>query len=107
MCNHKVSDIWSTIIVKWILENKIFFFKLCIALLNMAFAAHLQENAISVAQAGGGDICTLFKPHCGVFVWTTRPHHGAFAAAPEKNDMYALQMPGGWGDGYAWNWLSQ
>ena len=30
------------------------FFKLCIALLNMAFAAHLQENAISVAQAGGG-----------------------------------------------------
>ena len=29
------------------------FFKLCIALLNMAFAAHLQENAISVAQAGG------------------------------------------------------
>ena len=32
-----------------------FFFQetLCIALLNMAFAAHLQENAISVAQAGG------------------------------------------------------
>ena len=30
-----------------------FFFKLCIALLNMAFAAHLQENEISVAQAGG------------------------------------------------------
>ena len=35
------------------LENKILFVKSCIALLNMAFAAQIQENAISVAQAGG------------------------------------------------------
>ena len=37
----------------WKIPVRYFFVKLCIALLNMAFAAHLQENAISVAQAGG------------------------------------------------------
>ena len=43
----------------WKIPVRYFFVKLCIALLNMAFAAHLQENAISVAQAGIAHLMAL------------------------------------------------
>ena len=51
MCNHKVSDINFEVplLLNEFWKIRYFFVKLCIALLNMAFAAHLQENAISVA----------------------------------------------------------
>ena len=96
MCNHKVSDIWSTIIVKWMLENKIFFCQVMYCTVKYGICSSFTGKCNKCCP-GRWDICTLFKPHCGVFVWATWPHHGAFAAAPEKNDMYALQMPGGRG----------
>ena len=54
----------------------------------MVFAAYLLENAILVLSPGGA-----FAPYF-------KPHRGAFATFPKKNDKW----PGG--DGQAWNWLS-
>ena len=85
------------------LENKIFFVKLCIALLNMAFAAHLQENAISVAQAGG-TFAHFLSPTVEFLYEPPGPTMEHLLLLQKKNDMYDLQMPGGWGDGYGYAW---
>jgi len=72
-----------------------FYVKLCIALLNMAFAAHLQENAISVDQAGGTfahflspTVEFLHEPPC--------PTMGDLLLL-QKKMTYARQMPKGGG----------
>ena len=53
----------------------------------MAFAAYLQENEVLVLSWGGHlhtflslCVCVYF------FFWTARPHFGAFAGLPNKND---------------------
>ena len=70
----------------------------------MAFAAHLQENAISVAQVGGGGTFAHFLSPTVEFLYEPPgPTMEHLLLLQKKNDMYALQMPEGWGDGYAWN----
>ena len=49
----------------------------------MAFAVYLLENAILVLSRDGA-FARFLKPPRGFFVWTARPHLGAFSAFPKK-----------------------
>ena len=61
-------------------------------LINMAFAVYLLENAILVLSRDGA-FAHFWKPHRGFFVWTAKPHLGAFSAFPEKKRQ---MLGGGW-----------
>ena len=84
------------------LENKIFFVKLCIALLNMAIAAHLQENAISVAQAGG-TFAHFLSPIVEFLYEPPGPTMEHLLLLQKKMTCIPYKFLGAGGDGYAWN----